>query len=457
MAKVKTVYVCQNCGASSAKWIGKCSSCNEWNTYVEEKVGKASAKEERAWEEQGTTHVSAKPQKLTEIEGKVEKRIKTSDDELNRVLGGGIVQGSLVLIGGEPGIGKSTLMLQLALSAKNTKVLYVSGEESQQQIKMRAERIGYGENSCFILAETSLESIFVQVKELQPKLVVIDSIQTLRSAKVESAPGSVSQVRESTAELMRFAKETQTPVFLIGHITKEGSIAGPKVLEHMVDTVLQFEGDRHLSYRILRTIKNRFGSTSELGIYEMQGTGLREVSNPSEILISQKADDLSGVAIGATIEGNRPLMIELQSLVSSATYGTPQRSTTGFDAKRLNMLLAVLEKRGGLRFGSQDVFLNVAGGLRIDEPALDLAVCAALVSAYHDISISDKIAFAAEVGLGGEIRAVNRIDNRIAEAEKLGFEEIYISQHSLKGLPKTNTIKVKGFYKLKEVFETLMS
>ena len=418
MPKLKTVYVCQNCGATSPKWLGKCPSCNEWNTYVEEKISKGGAKDEPTWSVNEEVKISVKPQKLTEIEERVEKRMKTNDQEFNRVLGGGIVLGSLVLIGGEPGIGKSTLMLQLALSAKNTKVLYVSGEESSQQIKMRADRIGYSDNNCFILAETYLEQVFLQVKDLQPSLVVIDSIQTLQSAKIESAPGSVSQVRESTVELMRFAKQTQTPVFLIGHITKEGSIAGPKVLEHMVDTVLQFEGDRHLSYRILRTIKNRFGSTSELGIYEMQGTGLREVSNPSEILISQKADDLSGVAIGATIEGNRPLMIELQSLVSSATYGTPQRSTTGFDVKRLNMLLAVLEKRGGLRFGSQDVFLNVAGGLRINEPALDLAVCAALVSAYHDISISDKIAFAAEVGLGGEIRAVNRIESRIAEAEK---------------------------------------
>lgn len=455
MPKLKTVYVCQNCGATSPKWLGKCPSCNEWNTYVEEKITKEGANQP-AWSTYEGTKTSSRPQKLVEIEGKVEKRMKTKDQELNRVLGGGIVLGSLVLIGGEPGIGKSTLMLQLALSAKNTKVLYVSGEESRQQIKMRADRIGYSDNNCFILAETSLEQIFLQVKELKPSLVVIDSIQTLQSSKIESAPGSVSQVRESTAELMRFAKETQTPVFLIGHITKEGSIAGPKVLEHMVDTVLQFEGDRHLSYRILRTIKNRFGSTSELGIYEMQGTGLREVSNPSEILISQKADDLSGVAIGATIEGNRPLMIELQSLVSSATYGTPQRSTTGFDVKRLNMLLAVLEKRGGLRFGSQDVFLNVAGGLRIDEPALDLAVCAALVSAYHDISINDKIAFAAEVGLGGEIRAVNRVENRIAEAEKLGFNEIYVSKHSLKSLDGSQTIQVKGFYKLKEVFEELM-
>ena len=457
MAKVKTVYVCQSCGANSPKWLGKCPSCNEWNTYVEEKISKSTGSSEKPWSESGNVSKAGKPLKLSEITASAEKRIQTGDQELNRVLGGGIVKGSLVLIGGEPGIGKSTLMLQLAISAKNTNVLYVSGEESQQQIKMRADRIGYDETSCTIMAETSLDQIFLQIKALSPKLVIIDSIQTLQSAKVESAPGSVSQVRESTAELMRFAKETQTPVFLIGHITKEGSIAGPKVLEHMVDTVLQFEGDRHMSYRILRTVKNRFGSTSELGIYEMQSSGLREVSNPSEILISQKADDLSGVAIGATIEGNRPLLIELQSLVSSATYGTPQRSTTGFDLKRLNMLLAVLEKRGGLRFGSQDVFLNVAGGLRIDEPALDLAVCAALVSAFHDIPISDEVAFAGEVGLGGEIRAVNRIDNRIAEAEKLGFKQIYVSKHALKGLSNQSKIEVKGFAKLKDAFEELFA
>ena len=451
MARAAVSYVCQQCGAAFPKWAGKCDDCGAWNTLVEERKDTPSGPGKRTTGRQ----IALEPLQNAQAAAPL-PRMQSDISEFDRVAGSGLVPGSATLIGGDPGIGKSTLMLQLALSAKNTKVLYVSGEESSQQIKMRADRIGYSDNNCFILAETYLEQVFLQVKDLQPSLVVIDSIQTLQSAKIESAPGSVSQVRESTAELMQFAKQTQTPVFLIGHITKEGSIAGPKVLEHMVDTVLQFEGDRHLSYRILRTIKNRFGSTSELGIYEMQGTGLREVSNPSEILISQKADDLSGVAIGATIEGNRPLMIELQSLVSSATYGTPQRSTTGFDVKRLNMLLAVLEKRGGLRFGSQDVFLNVAGGLRINEPALDLAVCAALVSAYHDISISDKIAFAAEVGLGGEIRAVNRIESRIAEAEKIGFEEIYVSKHSLKGLDAPQLIKVKGFYKLKEVFEELM-
>lgn len=456
MAKTKSVFICQNCGASSAKWIGKCPSCNEWNTYTEEVIS-SKKEEESSWREDSGTTVRQKPINIREVEKSAEERLVTYDKELNRVLGGGIVAGSLVLIGGEPGIGKSTLMLQLALAARKKKVLYVSGEESQQQIKMRAERIGIQADHCYVLSETNTQNVFAQIKNVKPDLLIIDSIQTLHSDRIESAAGSVSQVRECTGELMKFAKETQTPVFLIGHITKEGSIAGPKVLEHMVDTVLQFEGDRHLSYRILRTVKNRFGSTSELGIYEMQTDGLRQVSNPSEILISQKADDLTGIAIGATIEGNRPLLIEIQSLVSSATYGTPQRSSTGFDAKRLNMLLAVLEKRGGLRFGAQDVFLNVAGGIRIDEPALDLAVCASLVSAYHDIAISDKVAFAAEVGLGGEIRAVNRIESRIAEAEKLGFEQIYISKFNTKGLDlKGKNVEVKPFTKLKEVFEDLM-
>jgi len=457
MAKVKSAYICQNCGANSAKWIGKCTSCNEWNTYVEEVIEKADPAK-TSWRDDSSPKTKQRPVNVKDIEKGAERRLVTKDLELNRVLGGGIVAGSLVLIGGEPGIGKSTLMLQVALSAAKTKVLYVSGEESQQQIKMRAERIGVGTDNCFILSETSTQSIFNQVKEMSPQVLVIDSIQTLHTNRIESAAGSVSQVRECTSELMKFAKETNTPVFLVGHITKDGSIAGPKILEHMVDTVLQFEGDRHLTYRILRTIKNRFGSTSELGIYEMQESGLRQVSNPSEILISQRAEDLPGVAIGATIEGNRPLMIEIQSLVSTAAYGTPQRSTTGFDAKRLNMLLAVLEKRGGLRFNAQDVFLNVAGGIRIEEPALDLAVCASLVSSYHDISIPEKVAFSAEVGLGGEIRAVNRIENRISEAEKLGFEEIYISKYNTKGLEaKGRKIKIKPFGKLKDVFEDLLS
>ncbi|MFT7380798.1 MAG: DNA repair protein RadA/Sms, partial [Roseivirga sp.] len=380
MAKIKSVYVCQSCGTQSPKWIGKCPSCDEWNTYVEEQVGGAAEKELTNWREEGVKTGGSKAVRLHEIEANSEKRIITYDQELNRVLGGGIVHGSIVLIGGEPGIGKSTLMLQLALSSKRLRVLYVSGEESQQQIKMRAQRIGQSSENCFILAETSTQNIFNHIREIQPHILVIDSIQTLSTPRIESAAGSVSQVRECTAELLKFAKESNTPVFLVGHITKDGGLAGPKVLEHMVDTVLQFEGDRHLAYRILRTVKNRFGSTSELGIYEMQSTGLREVSNPSEILISQREEDSPGVAIGASIEGNRPLLIEIQSLVSTASYGTPQRNSNGFDGKRLNMLLAVLEKRGGFRLSSQDVFLNVAGGIKIEEPALDLAVCASLVS-----------------------------------------------------------------------------
>jgi len=457
MAKQKSTYVCQNCGTNSAKWVGKCPACDEWNTYVEEVIEKGDPAK-TSWRDTDQPTAKQRPVNVKDIEKGAERRLVTKDAELNRVLGGGIVAGSLVLLGGEPGIGKSTLMLQIALSSSKTKVLYVSGEESQQQIKMRADRIGVQSDNCFILSETSTQNIFSQIKEMSPQVLVIDSIQTLQTNRIESAAGSVSQVRECTSELMKFAKETNTPVFLVGHITKDGSIAGPKVLEHMVDAVLQFEGDRHLSYRILRTVKNRFGSTSELGIYEMQESGLRQVSNPSEILISQRAEDLTGVAIGATIEGNRPLLIEIQSLVSAATYGTPQRSTTGFDSKRLNMLLAVLEKRGGLRFSAQDVFLNVAGGIRIEEPALDLAVCASLMSSYHDVPISEKVAFAAEVGLGGEIRAVNRVENRISEAEKLGFEEIFISKYNVKGLDlKSRNIKVKPFGKLREVFEDLFT
>lgn len=456
MAKIKSVYVCQSCGTQSPKWVGKCAACDEWNTYVEEQVGGHAEKELTNWRDDGNKSTS-KAIRLNEIEANSEKRIVTYDQELNRVLGGGIVHGSMVLIGGEPGIGKSTLMLQLALSSKRLKVLYVSGEESQQQIKMRAQRIGQTSDNCFILAETSTQNIFNHIREIQPHILVIDSIQTLSTPRIESAAGSVSQVRECTAELLKFAKESNTPVFLVGHITKEGGLAGPKVLEHMVDTVLQFEGDRHLAYRILRTTKNRFGSTSELGIYEMQSTGLREVSNPSEILISQREEDSPGVAIGASIEGNRPLLIEIQSLVSTASYGTPQRNSNGFDAKRLNMLLAVLEKRGGFRLSSHDVFLNVAGGIKIEEPALDLAVCASLVSGLHDAPISDQTAFAAEVGLGGEVRAVNRIENRISEAEKLGFKEIFISKYNMKGLDqKKYSIKIRAFSRLTDVFGELL-
>jgi DNA repair protein RadA/Sms len=455
MAKTKTTYYCQSCGYNSPKWLGKCPSCNQWNTLVEEILQKDEPSK-GSWKSSTSTKIAAKPRRIEEIDYEEQARLVTKDKELNRVLGGGIVAGSLILIGGEPGIGKSTLMLQIALSLEGLKVLYVSGEESEQQIKMRAERLEQKGSECYLLTETSTQNIFKQIEALEPDIVVIDSIQTLHSSFIESSAGSISQVRECTAELMKFAKETATPVFLIGHITKEGTLAGPKVLEHMVDTVLQFEGDRHLVYRILRTTKNRFGSTSELGIYEMIGSGLREVSNPSEILISQREETLSGVAIGATLEGNRPLLIEVQSLVSPATYGTPQRSSTGFDAKRLNMLLAVLEKRGGFRLGSQDVFLNIAGGLRVEDPAIDLAVCCSVASSYEDVPISSKICFAAEVGLGGEIRATTKIENRITEAEKLGFQSIYISKYNLKGLNLSNyKIQIKAFSKLDEVFREI--
>jgi len=456
MAKIKTAFFCQNCGVQSAKWIGKCPSCNEWNTFVEEVL---TAVEEPVWkEEKGIKNTKSKPIAIDEIEMNIEQRIDTHDMELNRVLGGGIVSGSLVLIGGEPGIGKSTLLLQIALQLNAGKVLYISGEESEQQIKMRAHRIGQQSNSLFILTETNLNSIFEQIKLLKPSILIVDSIQTLFTEKVEAAPGSVSQVRQCAGELMKYAKNSNTPVFLIGHITKEGSLAGPKILEHMVDTVIQFEGDRHLSYRILRTTKNRFGSTSELGIYEMLHNGLRQVSNPSEILISQREDGLSGISIGASLEGNRPLLIEIQSLVSTAAYGTSQRSSTGFDAKRLNMLLAVLEKRGGYRLGLMDVFLNIAGGLRIDDPAIDLAVAVSIISSLEEVPISKKACFAAEIGLGGEIRAVNRIENRIIEAEKLGFEQIYISEYNIKGLTLArHNIEIKPFSRLDLVLSDLIN
>jgi DNA repair protein RadA/Sms len=453
MAKVKSSFFCQSCGAQSGKWIGKCPSCGEWNTYVEEVL----QKEEKGNWKSTSTQISNKPKIIHEISYSEEHRIITSDKELNRVLGGGIVPGSIVLIGGEPGIGKSTLMLQIALNLVKYKVLYVSGEESEQQTKMRAERLGIKGNNCFILTETSTQNIFKQIEILQPEILIVDSIQTLHSSFIESGAGSISQVRECTAELLKYAKETGTPIFLIGHITKEGTLAGPKVLEHMVDTVLQFEGDRHMVYRILRTTKNRFGSTSELGIYEMSGVGLREVSNPSEILISQREEELSGITIGATLEGNRPLLIEIQSLVSPANYGTPQRSSTGFDAKRLNMLLAVLEKRGGFRLGAQDVFLNIAGGLRVEDPAIDLAVCASIASSYNDKFIPNYICFAGEVGLGGEIRAVTRIESRISEAEKLGFKEIFISKYNKKGLDLSKfKIKIHAAAKMEDIFDNLL-
>src|SRR5690554_354480 len=456
MAKSRTTYFCQNCGYESAKWLGKCPSCNEWNSLIEEVIEKSSAKVPD-WKSSTTNRRSIKATVIHEIVFKEEARIKTEDLELNRVLGGGIVPGSLILIGGEPGIGKSTLMLQLALDIVDLKILYVSGEESEQQLKMRAERINPSSTSdCFILTETSTQNIFKQIEQIEPKLVVIDSIQTLHSSHIESTPGSVGQVRECTSELLRFAKETGTPVFIIGHITKEGSIAGPKVLEHMVDTVLQFEGDRHHVYRILRSIKNRFGPSSELGIYEMLGEGLREVKNPSEILLSQRDEALSGIAIAAMLEGVRPMLIEVQALVSTSAYGTPQRTSTGFDGRRLNMLLAVLEKRLGFRLSMQDVFLNIAGGLRVEDPAIDLAVIVAVISSQQDLPVPADAAFAAEVGLSGEIRAVNRIEQRIAEAEKLGFKTIYISKYHKKAVIQGNHhIQIKAVGKVEDIFGDL--
>ena len=422
MAKVKTAYFCSNCGAQSPKWVGKCSSCGEWDTYNEEVVEKKK--------DDGLGFVSDKrsnaPKVIHEVNSTGEKRIPLKDLELTRVLGGGIVPGSMVLFGGEPGIGKSTLMLQLAL--ENTlKILYVSGEESPEQIRMRADRVGSENPNCYVLNETSTANIFKHVADVVPDLVIIDSIQTLHTPRIESAPGSVSQIRECTSELLRFAKEKMIPVFLIGHITKDGSIAGPKVLEHMVDTVLQFEGDRNHIFRLLRSVKNRFGSTNELGVYEMQGSGLRQVSNPSELLISS-TESLSGSAIGATMEGMRPMLIEVQALVSTAAYGTPQRSGTGFDLRRMNMLLAVLEKRCGFRLGQKDVFLNIAGGIKVDDPSIDLAVISAVMSSNADLPIPKSICLAGEVGLSGELRPVTRVDQRIMEAQKLGYEKIIISK-----------------------------
>ncbi|MBI9035340.1 MAG: DNA repair protein RadA [Bacteroidales bacterium] len=455
MAKVKTIFYCQSCGNQASKWLGKCPSCAEWNTFVEEVIQKE--KEPKAWKG-NSSKADKKPRLLREIGLEKQDRINTHNAELNRVLGGGLVPGSIILVGGEPGIGKSTLMLQVALKFQGLKVLYVSGEESGQQIRMRADRIDPDNQDCYILTETNLQSIFTQISQLEPDVLVIDSIQTLHTDLIESSAGSVSQIRECAGELQKYAKESATPIFIIGHITKDGALAGPKILEHMVDTVLQFEGDRNYGYRILRSAKNRFGSTSELGIYEMRQTGLREVSNPSEILISHKEEDLSGIAIAATMEGLRPMLIETQALVSSAAYGTPQRSSTGFDGRRLNMLLAVLEKRGGFRLGAKDVFLNIAGGIRVDDPAIDLAVIVAVLSSNFDVAVSQKDCFAAEVGLSGEIRAVNRIDQRISEADKLGFERIFVSKYSLKGLDiKKFNIEIIPVARVEDVLRYLFS
>ncbi|MBP6459223.1 MAG: DNA repair protein RadA [Crocinitomicaceae bacterium] len=452
MAKIKTAFFCQNCGHQTSKWLGKCPSCSEWNTFVEEVVSNNDSTVVAFSTSNGKT---AKPQVIQDIERKTEERIRLRDNELNRVLGEGLVPGSLILFGGEPGIGKSTLMLQLAVSENALRVLYVSGEESEQQIKMRAERIGLDNNACYILTETNLQNIFVQAEEIKPELLVIDSIQTLYSSHIESSPGSISQVRECTAQLLRYAKQTNVPVFLIGHITKEGALAGPKVLEHMVDVVLQFEGDRNHVYRLLRTIKNRFGSTNELGIYEMLGSGLRQVENPSEILITNTDATLSGISIASTLEGLRPMLIEVQALVSTAAYGTPQRSSTGFDLRRLNMLLAVMEKRCGFKLGAKDVFLNIAGGIRVDDPAIDLAVVASVLSSNADLPVPKNVCLSAEVGLSGEIRPVNRIEQRISEAEKLGFEKIIISSFNKGISQKNHSIELIQCARIDEVLKAL--
>ena len=448
MAKVKTTFYCQNCGTQYSKWQGQCNACKEWNTIAEEVIQKPEKSDWKSPNSNKTKRVS-KPLLINEIDASKDARMHTTDAEFNRVLGGGIVPGSLTLLGGEPGIGKSTLLLQIALQL-SYKTLYVSGEESQKQIKMRAERINPNSNICYILTETKTQNIFKQIEELEPDIVVIDSIQTLHSDYIESSSGSISQIKECTTELIKFAKETATPVVLIGHITKDGNIAGPKILEHMVDTVLQFEGDRNHVFRILRANKNRFGSTNELGIYEMQGSGLRQISNPSEILISKKDEELSGNAIAATLEGIRPLMIEVQALVSSAVYGTPQRSATGFNAKRLNMLLAVLEKRAGFRLGAKDVFLNITGGITVDDPAIDLAVVAAILSSNEDEAIQRDFCFAAEVGLSGEIRPVQRVEQRVLEAEKLGFSTIFISKYN-KITQKNTGIKIQMISKIEDL------
>ncbi|MEI7675854.1 MAG: DNA repair protein RadA [Bacteroidales bacterium] len=454
MAKTKTLYVCTECGADSPKWVGKCPACGSWNSYVEEVVSKSPTV---ARSYTGAETIKPKPQRLNEITMSTEERLDMCDEELNRVLGGGMVLGSLVLLGGEPGIGKSTLLLQTVLKIKGKRVLYVSGEESARQLKMRAERLGMNDQQdLYIVCETSLEEVFIHVQNIQPDLLIIDSIQTISTETVESSPGSVSQVRECSATLLKFAKESGTPTLLIGHINKEGSIAGPKVLEHIVDTVLQFEGDQHYMYRILRSIKNRFGSTAELGIYEMRADGLREVSNPSELLLTQNHEGLSGVSIAAAIEGVRPFLIETQALVSTAVYGTPQRSATGFDLRRMNMLLAVLEKRAGFKLVQKDVFLNIAGGLKVNDPAIDLSVISAVLSSNLDVAVERLVCATGEVGLSGEIRPVNRIEQRILEAQKLGFKRIILPADNLKGLDlKKITIETVPVKKVEEAFRAM--
>ncbi len=451
MAKAVTRFFCKNCGHEAGKWLGKCPSCEQWNTFTEEIIEKQTTTN-KLWNKNNSKKAEAK--KVIEIIKGNEQRLILPDNELNRVLGGGLVTGSITLIGGEPGIGKSTLLLQLALNVQK-QVLYISGEESESQLKMRADRLGIKNENCYVLCETSLVNLINYLQHNTPEILIIDSVQTLSTDAIDSPPGSISQIKECTAELLRFAKETNVPVFLIGHINKDGNIAGPKVLEHMVDTVLQFEGDRHYNYRILRTLKNRFGSASEIGIYEMRGNGLREIENPSEILISEREENLSGITICCAVEGIRPILLETQALVSSAVYGTPQRTSNGFDLRRLSMLLAVLEKRCGFQLGAKDVFINIAGGMKLEDPGLDLSIVAAILSSYENIAIVSQIAFAGEVGLSGEVRAVSRIEQRISEAEKLGFKEIMISKYN-KGIEtlKSN-IKVITIGKIEEAFEYL--
>lgn len=451
MAKAVTRFFCKNCGHEAGKWLGKCPSCEEWNTFSEEIIEK-QASTNKLWNKNQSKKSEAK--KVIEIVKGNEQRLILPDNELNRVLGGGLVTGSITLIGGEPGIGKSTLLLQLALNVQK-QVLYISGEESESQLKMRADRLGINNANCYVLCETSLVNLINYLQHNTPEILIIDSVQTLSTDAIDSPPGSISQIKECTAELLRFAKETNVPVFLIGHINKDGNIAGPKVLEHMVDTVLQFEGDRHYNYRILRTLKNRFGSASEIGIYEMRGNGLREIENPSEILISEREENLSGITICCAVEGIRPILLETQALVSSAVYGTPQRTSNGFDLRRLSMLLAVLEKRCGFQLGAKDVFINIAGGMKLEDPGLDLSIVAAILSSYENIAIDSQIAFAGEVGLSGEVRAVSRIEQRISEAEKLGFKEIIISKYN-KGIESLKSnIKVITIGKIEEAFEYL--
>lgn len=455
MSKIRTVYFCQNCGAQSAKWIGKCPTCNEWNTYVEEVVNKKE-EEKFTWRDRKTsTTFTNKPQKLVDISDNENERSSTEDSELDRVLGGGMVRGSLILLGGEPGIGKSTLLLQVALQVKNQKVLYVSGEESGSQIKLRADRIKQQNDDFYIITETNTQKIFQHAKDLQPQLVIIDSVQTIYTDSIESTPGSVSQIRECAAEMQRYAKENGVSVVLVGHITKDGSIAGPKVLEHIVDVVLQFEGDNNYLYRLLRTLKNRFGSTAEIGIYEMDSSGLKVVDNPSQLLLTDRVDAMSGISIACTMEGLRPMMVEVQALVSNAVYGTAQRSAIGFDVRRMHMLLAVLEKRAGYKLALKDVFLNIAGGFKLNDPATDLAVIASIMSSYEDQNISYKYAFAGEVGLSGEVRAVTRIEQRIAEAQKLGFEKIFVSSYAQKSVQQKYFIQIVYISKVYELLKLL--